>query len=65
MHRTEPLDLSATTTVLSNGLRVASDPSPGHFASVGLFAAVGCRSESPAHIGCSHFLDRLAFRVHL
>ncbi|RKP10483.1 LuxS/MPP-like metallohydrolase, partial [Thamnocephalis sphaerospora] len=49
-------------TTLPNGLRVASEGTPGHFASVGVFVDAGSRYESPNTQGCSHLLDRMAFK---
>lgn len=50
-------------TTLPNGLRVATESTPSHFTSVGLFIEAGSRFESPTTLGVSHFLDRLAFQV--
>ncbi|CAN6615078.1 mitochondrial-processing peptidase subunit alpha [Trichomonascus vanleenenianus] len=49
-------------TTLSNGVRVATDPLPGYFASMGLFVDAGSRYESDRLSGCSHLVDRLAFK---
>ncbi|RKP26390.1 Metalloenzyme, LuxS/M16 peptidase-like protein, partial [Syncephalis pseudoplumigaleata] len=49
-------------TTLDNGLRVATEGIPGHFASIGVFVDVGSRYESPLTQGCSHLLDRMAFK---
>ncbi|TFK77415.1 mitochondrial processing peptidase [Pluteus cervinus] len=49
-------------TTLPNNIRVATDASPGHFSSVGLFVDAGSRYETKATAGVSHFLDRMAFK---
>lgn len=50
-------------TALPNGVRVASENTPGHFSAVGVYVDAGSRYESPANQGVSHILDRLAFKV--
>jgi hypothetical protein len=50
-------------TTLPNGIRVATEASPGHFSGVGLFVDAGSRYETPSTSGVSHFLDRLALKV--
>jgi processing peptidase subunit alpha len=50
-------------STLENGLRVASIPAPSHFMSVGVYVAAGSRCENDQTIGCTHLLDRLAFKV--
>lgn len=50
-------------TTLPNKLRVATDTTPGHFSSVGLYIDAGARYETPDTTGVSHFLDRMAFKV--
>ncbi|KAI9592005.1 insulinase-like protein [Syncephalis fuscata] len=55
-------DSLTRTTTLSNGLRVTSEDTPGHFASIGVFVDAGSRYESPSTQGCSHLLDRMAFK---
>ncbi|KAG6889982.1 hypothetical protein C0995_012942 [Termitomyces sp. Mi166 len=49
-------------TTLPNRLRVATDSTPGHFSSVGLYIDAGSRYETPETAGVSHFLDRMAFK---
>jgi processing peptidase subunit alpha len=50
-------------TTLANGVRVATEPTPGHFSAVGVFVEAGSRYESsPALSGVSHIVDRLAFK---
>ncbi|CDO73014.1 hypothetical protein BN946_scf185007.g68 [Trametes cinnabarina] len=50
-------------TTLPNGLRVATESTPGHFSSVGLYVDAGSRYERPDELGVSHFLDRMAFKT--
>lgn len=49
-------------TTLDNGVRVASDPTPGHFVAAGVYVDAGSRYESPATTGAAHMTDRLAFK---
>jgi len=49
-------------TTLPNKIRVATESTPGHFSSVGLYIDAGSRYESPFSSGVSHFLDRMAFK---
>ncbi|KAJ7103226.1 Metalloenzyme, LuxS/M16 peptidase-like protein [Mycena belliarum] len=49
-------------TTLPNKIRVATQLTPGHFSSVGLYVDAGSRYETPASSGVSHFLDRMAFK---
>ncbi|PCH34231.1 hypothetical protein WOLCODRAFT_95068 [Wolfiporia cocos MD-104 SS10] len=50
-------------TTLPNKIRVATESTPGHFSSVGLYVDAGSRYETPSTSGVSHFLDRLAFKT--
>lgn len=50
-------------TTLLNKLRVATESTPGHFSSVGLYVDAGSRYETPSTSGVSHFIDRMAFKV--
>lgn len=50
-------------TTLPNKIRVATDSTPAHFSSVGLFVDAGARYEIPETSGVSHFIDRMAFKV--
>jgi hypothetical protein len=50
-------------TTLPNKIRVATENTPGHFTSLGLYIDAGTRYETPLTSGVSHFLDRLSFRV--
>ncbi|KAI0828882.1 LuxS/MPP-like metallohydrolase [Trametes gibbosa] len=58
-------DPPVITTTLPNGLRVATESTPGHFSSVGLYVDAGSRYETQATSGVSHFLDRMAFKTTL
>jgi processing peptidase subunit alpha len=49
-------------TTLPNKIRVATESTPGHFSSVGLYIDAGSRYELPSTSGASHFLDRMAFK---
>ncbi|KAI9511880.1 mitochondrial processing peptidase [Russula earlei] len=59
---TLPLNPSAQVTTLPNKIRVATENTPGHFASVGLYVDAGARYETASNLGVSHFLDRMAFK---
>ncbi|KAK7063956.1 Metalloenzyme, LuxS/M16 peptidase-like protein [Favolaschia claudopus] len=50
-------------TTLPNKIRVATQSTPGHFSSVGLYVDAGSRFENPSTSGASHFLDRMAFKT--
>ena len=54
-------EAQTTVTVLSNGLRVASEPSFGRFCTVGVIIDSGSRYEVAYPSGVSHFLEKLAF----
>ncbi|GAN06395.1 mitochondrial processing peptidase [Mucor ambiguus] len=49
-------------TTLPNGIRVASENTPGHFSAVGVYVDAGSRYETATTRGVSHILDRLAFK---
>ncbi|KAJ6520134.1 Metalloenzyme, LuxS/M16 peptidase-like protein [Mycena sanguinolenta] len=49
-------------TTLPNKIRVATQSTPGHFSSVGLYVDAGSRFETPSTSGSSHFVDRMAFK---
>ncbi|KAI0640036.1 LuxS/MPP-like metallohydrolase [Trametes polyzona] len=59
------VDPPVRITTLPNGLRVATESTPGHFSSVGLYVDAGSRYETPSTSGVSHFLDRMAFKTTL
>ncbi len=53
----------AELTRLSNGVTVAIDPMPGaQSASIGLYAAVGSRSEPDGKGGLAHLLEHMVFK---
>ncbi|KAF5092919.1 hypothetical protein D0Z03_002633 [Geotrichum reessii] len=47
---------------LDNGIRVAVDPTPGHFSTMGLYLHAGSRYEDQHLRGLSHIVDRLSFK---
>ncbi|GAA5873585.1 hypothetical protein JCM1840_005967 [Sporobolomyces johnsonii] len=49
-------------TTLPNGVRVASDPTPGHFVAAGVYVDAGSRYESSRTTGAGHMVDRLGFK---
>ncbi|ANB14879.1 Mas2p [Sugiyamaella lignohabitans] len=49
-------------TTLPNGVRVTTNPIPGHFSAMGLYIHAGSRFESEKFSGVSHIIDRLAFK---
>ncbi|KAH3673071.1 hypothetical protein WICMUC_003904 [Wickerhamomyces mucosus] len=49
-------------STLSNGIRVATNPSPGHFSATGIYVDAGSRYENSELKGVSHLVDRLAFK---
>ncbi|KAL6558487.1 hypothetical protein OROMI_018837 [Orobanche minor] len=49
-------------TTLSNGLIIASEPSPNPAASIGLYVDCGSIYETPASYGVTHLLERMAFK---
>eukprot|EP01137_Pigoraptor_chileana_P014828 Opistho-2@69986 len=49
-------------TILPNGIRVASTPTFGQFATVGVFMKSGARFERDDETGVAHFADRIAFK---
>lgn len=61
---TKSNDFSTVITSLPNGLKVASEEAPGHFASVGVYIDAGSRYENNQNAGSSHLIDRLAFKVY-
>lgn len=50
---------------MSNGVRVATNPSQGHFSALGLYVDAGSRFETAEMKGISHLVDRLAFKSTL
>ncbi|CAK9152784.1 unnamed protein product [Ilex paraguariensis] len=49
-------------TTLSNGLKIASEPSVDPVASIGLYVDSGSIYETPDSFGATHLLERLAFK---
>ncbi|KAH8102419.1 Metalloenzyme, LuxS/M16 peptidase-like protein [Cristinia sonorae] len=60
-----PSSTSSTVqiTTLPNKIRVATESTPGHFSSIGLYVDAGSRYEDHSNAGVSHFLDRMAFKT--
>lgn len=61
-----PTESLINVTSLPNGVRVATDGSPGHFSAVGVYVDAGSRYERPwiaGESGVSHLLDRMAFKT--
>lgn len=63
MYTTEATEPTVKITTLPNRIRVATEATPGHFSSVGLYVDAGSRYEWSEVSGVSHFLDRMAFKV--
>ncbi|KAJ3567333.1 hypothetical protein NP233_g6426 [Leucocoprinus birnbaumii] len=61
-YSTEATEPTVKITTLPNKIRVATEATPGHFSSVGLYVDGGSRYEWPEVSGVSHFLDRMAFK---
>ncbi|KAJ1912177.1 Mitochondrial-processing peptidase subunit alpha [Tieghemiomyces parasiticus] len=49
-------------TTLPNGIRVATQTTPGYFCGFGAYLDVGSRYETDRTRGCTYLLDRLAFK---
>ncbi|KAK6205448.1 Metalloenzyme, LuxS/M16 peptidase-like protein [Scheffersomyces amazonensis] len=49
-------------TTLTNGLRVVTDSTPGHFSALGAYVDAGSRFEDPDRPGLSHICDRMAWK---
>ncbi|SCV05539.1 LANO_0H09714g1_1 [Lachancea nothofagi CBS 11611] len=49
-------------STLANGLRVATSNLPGHFSALGVYVGAGSRYETQNMKGCTHIMDRLAFK---
>ncbi|EMD32563.1 hypothetical protein CERSUDRAFT_161496 [Gelatoporia subvermispora B] len=62
-HSSSDINPPVQITTLPNKIRVATESTPGHFSSVGLYVDAGCRYETPSSSGVSHFLDRMAFKT--
>lgn len=63
LYTTEATEPTVKITTLPNRIRVATEATPGHFSSVGLYVDAGSRYEWSEVSGVSHFLDRMAFKV--
>ena len=50
-------------STLANGVKVATDATPGHFVAAGVYVGAGSRFEWEGNSGSSHMMDRLAFKV--
>jgi Insulinase (Peptidase family M16) len=48
-----------------NKILLATENTPGHFSSVGLYIDAGARYETPSNSEVSHFLDRMAFKLYI
>lgn len=57
-----PKDAQAEVTVLSNGLKVASERKFGHYCIAGVAIKAGSRHEQSYPSGISHFIERSAFK---
>jgi processing peptidase subunit alpha len=49
-------------TTLGNGLKIASENTPGATTTIGIFIDSGSKNETPASTGASHLLERMAFK---
>ncbi|MFN8126109.1 MAG: pitrilysin family protein [Candidatus Nanopelagicales bacterium] len=59
----EPDGSVVRRTVLPTGLRVVSESVPGaHSVTLGIWAQVGSRDETPTSAGAAHFLEHLLFK---
>lgn len=60
-----PTSSLVSVSSLANGVRVATDATPGHFPSLGIYIDTGSRFERPwvaGESGVSHLIDRMAFK---
>ena len=55
--------LPLRVSTLSNGVRVATDPTPGHFVAAGVYVDAGSRYEGDRTRGAGHLMDRMGFKV--
>ena len=53
---------SSQITTLDNGVKVATSNVVGHFSALGIYVNAGSRYEDRNLKGCTHILDRLAFK---
>lgn len=52
-------------STLPNGVKVATEATPGHFIGAGVYVDGGSRYESARIRGATHLTDRMAFKVRL
>eukprot|EP00897_Mesotaenium_endlicherianum_P009431 jgi/Mesen1/8516/ME000480S07866 len=57
-----PQNLTSEVSTLSNGMKIASEATPGPTATVGIYVDSGSVYESGRYSGCSHILERMAFK---
>ncbi|EGG11482.1 mitochondrial processing peptidase [Melampsora larici-populina 98AG31] len=50
------------TSILPNGIKVATESTPGHFIGIGVYIDAGSRYESHKLRGVTHLTDRMAFK---
>lgn len=60
-----PESLTTNVTEFSNGLKIASENTPGPTCAVGIYINSGSIYETPQTAGCSHLLERMAFKSTL
>merc|ERR1712166_349088 len=58
-----PVKTHSEMTTLSNGVRVISENTPGHCASMGVFVGSGSRDETDATSGAAKFMESMAFKA--
>jgi len=58
-----PVKPESQMTTLSNGVRVISENTPGHAASLGVFVGSGSRDETDATKGAAKFMEQMAFKA--
>lgn len=51
------------TSTLANGMRVATEDTGDHTATIGLWVDAGSRCENEQNNGVAHFLEHMAFKV--
>jgi len=49
-------------TTLKNGVRIATEDTPGQTVTVGVYVDCGSKYEAPGYQGASHLLERMAFK---
>ncbi|KAH9824034.1 mitochondrial processing peptidase [Melampsora americana] len=57
-----PTSQLTQTSILPNGIKVATESTPGHFIGVGVYIDAGSRYESNKLRGVTHLTDRMAFK---